>query len=124
MLWFEKQKGLATGLAVAGFGLAKVIASPLMEALLGATTAEGVLVDPTRVYKMFYILAVLYLVMMFIGHLLIKKPAGWVEADHAKQSFNYMAVLKNKTFIGIWIMFYINITCGLALISFRHVDGL
>ena len=117
MLWFDKQKGLATGLAVAGFGLAKVIASPLMEALLGATTAEGVLVDPTRVYKMFYILAALYLVMMFIGHLLIKKPAGWVEADHAKQSFNYMAVLKNKTFIGIWIMFYINITCGLALIA-------
>ena len=31
MLWFKEQKGLATGLAVAGFGLAKVIASPLME---------------------------------------------------------------------------------------------
>ena len=30
MLWFEDKKGLATGLAVAGFGLAKAIASPIM----------------------------------------------------------------------------------------------
>src|SRR5690606_42152237 len=38
MLWFDKHRGLATGLAVAGFGLAKVIASPLMEFLLGERT--------------------------------------------------------------------------------------
>ena len=34
MLWFEDKKGLATGLAVAGFGGAKAIASPIMQALL------------------------------------------------------------------------------------------
>ena len=117
MLWFYKQKGLATGLAVAGFGLAKVIASPAIEMLLGPTNADGTLVDPTNIYKMFYILAAVYLVMMLIGHLLIKKPAGWAEESVHTESFNYMAVLKNKTFIGIWLMFYINITCGLALIS-------
>ena len=33
MLWFAKS--LATGIAVAGFGLAKAIASPLMEYLIG-----------------------------------------------------------------------------------------
>ena len=31
MLWFADNKGLATGIAVAGFGLAKAIASPLMD---------------------------------------------------------------------------------------------
>ncbi len=117
MLWFIDQKGLATGLAVAGFGLAKVIASPLMQALLGPATAEGVLVDPTRVYKMFFILAGIYLVLMMIGHVLIKKPDGWVEEESSSLVFHYAAVLKNKTFIGIWVMFYINITCGLALIA-------
>jgi MFS transporter, OFA family, oxalate/formate antiporter len=117
MLWFEKQKGLATGLAVAGFGLAKVIASPLMEKLLGERNNEGILVDATNIYTMFYILAGVYLVMMFIGHLLIKKPAGYEEESVQTQSFSYRKVLKNKTFIGIWLMFYINITCGLALIS-------
>lgn len=117
MLWFKEQKGLATGLAVAGFGLAKVIASPLMEKLLGNRNSEGVLADPTNIYTMFYILAAIYLVMMFVGHLILKKPAGYEEENMEMHSFSYRKVLTNKTFIGIWLMFYINITCGLALIS-------
>ncbi|RLQ92019.1 OFA family MFS transporter [Planomicrobium sp. Y74] len=119
MLWFQNQKGLATGLAVLGFGLAKVIASPLMVNLLGARNSDGNLVDASNVYMMFYILAGLYLMMMIIGHLLIKKPAGYekeLSQSHGF-SFSYLNILKNKTFIGIWLMFYINITCGLALIS-------
>ena len=117
MLWFKEQKGLATGLAVAGFGLAKVIASPLMERLLGERNNEGILVNPTNIYTMFYVLAGIYLVMMIIGHLILKKPAGYEEESIQMQSFSYRKVLTNKTFIGIWLMFYINITCGLALIS-------
>ncbi|TWT00565.1 OFA family MFS transporter [Planomicrobium sp. CPCC 101079] len=117
MLWFKTQKGLATGLAVLGFGLAKVIASPLMEKLLGERTDEGILVNPASIYTMFYILAGLYLVMMVIGHLLLKKPGGYEKESPLSQGFSYKNVLTNKTFIGIWLMFYINITCGLALIS-------
>lgn len=117
MLWFKEQKGLATGLAVAGFGLAKVIASPLMEKLLGNRNSEGILVNPTNIYTMFYILAAIYLVMMVVGHLILKKPAGHEEESIEMNSFSYRKVLTNKTFIGIWLMFYINITCGLALIS-------
>jgi MFS transporter, OFA family, oxalate/formate antiporter len=117
MLWFGKQKGLATGLAVAGFGLAKVIASPLMENLLGERNSEGMLVNAANLYNMFYILAGVYLVMMIIGHLALKKPAGYEGESVQTQGFSYRKVLKNKTFIGIWLMFYINITCGLALIS-------
>lgn len=118
MLWFKDNKGLATGIAVAGFGLAKVIASPIIEMLLGATTADGMLVDPTRLYKLFYILAVAYFIMMFAGHLLLKKPSDWVEVSTKEKKGSYtMQVLKDKTFIGIWLMFYLNITCGLALIS-------
>ena len=50
MLWFKNNKGLATGIAVAGFGLAKVIASPIIEMLLGATNSDGTLADPSRLY--------------------------------------------------------------------------
>lgn len=117
MLWFDKQKGLATGLAVAGFGLAKVIASPLMERLLGERNSEGALVQATNIYTMFFILAGVYLAAMVIGHVLIKKPAGYEEETANARSFSYKKVLKSRTFIGIWLMFYINITCGLALIS-------
>lgn len=106
MLWFSDQKGLATGLAVAGFGLAKVIASPIMTALL----------DSVGIVSLFYILAALYFVMMFVGHLLLKKPEGWKE-EGGKSSAKVGDILKNPTFIGIWLMFYINISCGLALIA-------
>ncbi|MBO7600058.1 MAG: OFA family MFS transporter [Lachnospiraceae bacterium] len=118
MLWFQDKKGLATGLAVAGFGLAKAIASPIMQKILTAFDNNPA--------PMFFIMGGVYCVMMFIGHLLLKKPSTWVEKHSEggglKEFFrtlgeNFKTSFGNKTFIGIWIMFYINITCGLALIS-------
>lgn len=112
MLWFEDRKGLATGLAVAGFGAAKAIASPIMQKLMDSLGDGGV-------YKMFYILAIVYFVMMFVGHLLLAKPEGWHEPQTKEKGTGALAVIKTKpvVFIGIWLMFYLNITCGLALIS-------
>ena len=113
MLWFQDRKGLATGLAVAGFGAAKAIASPIMQALL-ENLGEG------GIYKMFWILAVVYFVMMFVGHLLLHKPEGWHEPQTKEKGQGILATIKTRpmlNYIGIWLMFYINITCSLALIS-------
>ena len=113
MLWFQDRKGLATGLAVAGFGAAKAIASPIMQWMLGGLGEGGI-------YKMFFILAAVYFVMMFVGHLLLKKPEGWHEPQKKEKGQGIWSVIKTKpltNYIGIWVMFYINITCGLALIS-------
>lgn len=114
MLWFKDKKGLATGLAVAGFGAAKAIATPIMTAML-----DGGMELPT----MFFILAGVYFVMMIVGHLLLKKPDGWHEEEAPKSEhpvrdfFSKFTVFKDKTFVGVWIVFYINITCGLAIIA-------
>lgn len=113
MLWFKDKKGLATGLAVAGFGAAKAIASPIMQGMLDNMGETGI-------YKMFYILAAVYFVMMFIGHLILAKPEGWVEPQTKSKDEGIIATLKTEpiaSYIGIWLMFYINITCGLAIIS-------
>lgn len=113
MLWFSDRKGLATGLAVAGFGAAKAIASPIMQGMLSGLGESGI-------YKMFLILAGVYFVMMFIGHLLLKKPDDWHEPQSKEKGQGIIDVIKTKpitNYIGIWLMFYINITCGLALIS-------
>ena len=113
MLWFKDRKGLATGLAVAGFGAAKAIASPIMQALLG-DNKNG------EIFKMFYILACVYFVMMFVGHLILAKPADWVEPQTKSKDEGIIATLKREpiiSYVAIWLMFYINITCGLALIS-------
>ena len=108
MLWFKDNKGLATGISIMGFGLAKAIAVPIMEFLqnhFGITT-------------MFLVLGCIYFVMIFVGHLLLKKPDGWTE-DNSNNKSNVLHMFKNKTFVGIWLMFYINIHCGLMIISYE-----
>lgn len=108
MLWFEKNKGLATGISIMGFGLAKAIATPIMD----------VLQNKVGVAAMFMILGAVYFVIMFIGHLLLKKPAGWVEPQ-TKEKTHIWSMFKKREFIGIWLMFYINIHCGLMIISYE-----
>jgi OFA family oxalate/formate antiporter-like MFS transporter len=108
MMWFSEHKGLATGIAITGFGLAKVIASPIIEHLLQVTT----------VFNMFYILGIIYLICMIIGTLLIKKPYADKNIKLEKISLNDMKdIILNKTYLAIWFVFFINITCGLAIIS-------
>ena len=109
MLWFDKQKGLATGISIMGFGLAKAIATPIMELIQ----------NNLGISQMFYILGFVYFIMMFIGHLLLKKPDGWVEPEDKKDEFKPLSMFKDKTFLGIWLMFFINIHCGLALITYE-----
>ena len=113
MLWFSNNKGLATGLAVAGFGAAKMIFSPIITALISAIGVETTL----------YVLASVWFVMMFCGHLLLKKPEGWIEPHkpfEIKEFFKRFKIFLDPKFVGIWLVFYLNITCGLALI---HCEG-
>lgn len=109
MLWFKDNKGLATGISIMGFGLAKAIATPIMEKLQ----------HTFGISSMFIVLGIAYFCMMFLGHLLLKKPEGWVESNETNDSFNALDMFKNKTFLGIWLIFYINIHCGLMLITYE-----
>lgn len=108
MLWFSENKGLGTGISIMGFGLAKAIASPIMNSLQ----------NTIGLANMFFVLGAVYFVMMMLGHFLLKKPDGWVEPQE-EDGFHSLSMLKNRNFLCIWLMFYINITCGLALISFE-----
>ena len=109
MLWFSERKGLATGISIMGFGLAKAIATPIMELIQKSLGISA----------MFYILGCAYFALMFLGHILLKKPDGWVEPDGAKSDFKPLSMFKDKTFVGIWLMFFLNIHCGLALITYE-----
>ena len=84
-----------------------------MQAMLGNLGDGGI-------YKMFFILAAAYFVLMFLGHLLLKKPEGWHEPQGKEAKPSIMEVIRTRpitNYIGIWFMFFLNITCGLALIS-------
>lgn len=105
MLWFKDNKGLATGISVCAFGFASTIASPIITFLTHRVSLP----------MTFIIMAVMYFVPMFVGHLLLHKPDGWAEPQTVSD-FKVSTILKDKVFIGMWIMFFLNITCGLALI--------
>ncbi|MCR5149767.1 MAG: OFA family MFS transporter [Clostridiales bacterium] len=108
MLWFSDNKGLATGISIMGFGLAKAIATPVM----------NILEKRCGVGNMFIILGCFYCVMMFLGHILLRKPEGWVEPK-IKEKSNILSIFKSRQFLGIWLMFFINIHCGLMIISYE-----
>jgi len=108
MLWFSDNKGLATGISIMGFGLAKAIATPFMDWISGSLGISA----------MFYILGAVYFILMFIAHLILKKPANWTEETNKTKS-SALSIFKNREFIGIWLMFFLNIHCGLMIISYE-----
>lgn len=107
MLWFKDNKGLATGISIAGFGLAKAIATPIMTWLLAQF----------GIWAMFLILGGFYFIIMMTGHFLLEKPIDWVESKEIPK-FS-LGIFKNRYFRRIWLIFFINIHCGLMLISYE-----
>lgn len=119
--WFPDRRGLATGLAIMGFGFAAAIASPIMDTLIKSVGTANT----------FYILGVSYLIIMTLSSLYLERPpAGWmpegfkekiesgktkVKEDLAQLTAN--EAVKTKRFYYLWIMLFINITCGIAILS-------
>lgn len=114
MLWFSEHKGLATGIAISGFGLSKVIFSPFIE---WCNTEYSVITT-------LIILTLFSVICMSIATYLIKKPDDWIEPKVKFNIKSYFNILKEPIYIMIWVIFYLNITCGLALISFEKSIGL
>ena len=121
MKWFPDRRGLATGLAIMGFGFGAFFGAPVMAKLIQSIGISGT----------FYTLGAVYLVVMLASaQYLEPPPAGWKPAgmEEALASgkkkpamdlmpMNANEAVKTKPFYGLWIMMFINITCGIAVIS-------
>ena len=114
--YFPNRPGFATGLAIMGFGFASLIAGPLMQYLV----AQVGLVDT------FIILGVIYLVIMGSSSLYLKAPqpkhSTRTSKDRSTMYVHTHGMLANdamKTwqFGALWWVFFINITCGIGLLS-------
>jgi OFA family oxalate/formate antiporter-like MFS transporter len=119
--WFPDRRGLATGLAIMGFGFAAAIASPVMNSLI----------ESVGIANTFYILGISYFIIMTLSSLYLEKPPeGWAPAgfEAAQQSGKIKVKkdlsqltanesIKTKRFYYLWIMLFINVTCGIAIIS-------
>ncbi|PTX64970.1 OFA family oxalate/formate antiporter-like MFS transporter [Melghirimyces profundicolus] len=119
--WFPDRRGLATGLAIMGFGFASLISGPIMARLIGSTG-----IAPT-----FYILGTVYFLLMVGSSLyLAPPPQGWMPEGFQKQieagtrrpvrdmaQLTAKQALKTRRFYFLWLMLFINVTCGIAIIS-------
>ncbi|HGU0348015.1 TPA: OFA family MFS transporter [Streptococcus pyogenes] len=115
--WFPDKRDMATGFAIMGFGFASLLTSPIAQWLI---ETEGLVAT-------FYLLGLIYLiVMLFASQLIIKPTAAEIAILDKKrlQNNSYLIegmtakeALKTKSFYCLWVILFINITCGLGLIS-------
>jgi len=106
MMWFHERKGFAAGVSIAAFGLAGLIGNPLIGLLLANVT----------VYQAFYILTALYGVLCFVSWVVIDRPE-LNEQEQAEKTFKLKEVVLTKKFIFLWVVLFLNIAAGLALMS-------
>jgi MFS transporter, OFA family, oxalate/formate antiporter len=116
--WFPDKRGLATGMAIMGFGFAALIFGPVMAKLF----------ETVGVSNAFYILGVIYMVLILSSASYIERPPiGYLpegykqgEGKIIKEDLTNITAnesLKSTRFYYIWIMMFINIACGIAIIS-------
>ena len=117
--WFPDKRGLAVGLAVAGYGGGSAIFGPL---------ANLKLIPAYGVHTTFMILGVIFLFMTVIGAFLLHnppvgyRPAGWVPAPAAKAAgttyeFSPGEVLHTPAFYFMWVAYALGTSAGLMVIS-------
>jgi MFS transporter, OFA family, oxalate/formate antiporter len=119
--WFPDRRGLATGLAIMGFGFAALISSPLIVKLISTV----------GIANTFYIMGSAYFILIFVSsRYLSPPPEGWVpegmkaeivsgkkKANTDLSQLTANQAVKTKRFWYLWTMLFINITCGIAIIS-------
>jgi len=117
--WFPDKRGLAVGLAVAGYGGGSAIFGPL---------ANLKLIPAYGVHTTFMILGGIFLVMTVFGAFLLHnppagyKPAGWTPAPAAKAAgttyeFSPGEVLHTPAFYFMWVAYALGTSAGLMVIS-------
>jgi MFS transporter, OFA family, oxalate/formate antiporter len=92
--WFPRHQGLATGLAVSGFGGGAILLSQIARPLL----ANG-----WQVLDIFRTVGLIYGVLFLAGSLLLTAPA-WYKAGAAESKVEVGKLLKDKRF---WVIFYV-----------------
>lgn len=111
--WFPNRRGLATGIAIMGFGFSALIFAPVMEFLF----------DSVGVANAFYILGVLFFTVIFISSRYLAPPEKVIELKEQEVSKINLAnldakgALNSKRFYLVWGMVFINISCGIGIIS-------
>jgi OFA family oxalate/formate antiporter-like MFS transporter len=123
--WFPDHRGLATGLAIMGFGFGAFFGGPIFNFII-----ESFGVANNGIAFTWFISGAVYLVIMFASASYLERPPeGWmpdgmkaavasgekkVVQDLTQQTAN--EAVKTLPFYGLWVMMFINISCGIGVI--------
>jgi MFS family permease len=122
--WFPDRPGMATGMAIMGFGGGAFIASPLSVWLMGKfTTATHI-----GVMETFIIMGLIYFCFMMVGAAIVRvpppdwKPEGYVPPTQATKLITRNDVyvydaLKTPQFWLIWWVLCLNVTAGIGVLG-------
>ncbi|MEV4274957.1 OFA family MFS transporter [Actinoplanes xinjiangensis] len=148
--WFPDRPGLATGLAIMGFGGGAMIAGPASRQLMSLydpaydpSVATSV-ADGDALTALFLTLGIAYFVIMMFGVFNIRvpregwRPAGWDPATVREKPLVTTAdvsaanAIRTRSFWLLWIVLFCNVTAGIGILEqaspmiqdfFRGADG-
>ena len=122
--WFPDRPGMATGMAIMGFGGGAFIASPLSVWLMSRFST------PTHVgvAETFVVLGIVYAIFMLAGSAIVRvpaagwKPEGFVAATQSSklvttQNVYVYQALKTPQFWLIWWVLCLNVTAGIGVLG-------
>jgi MFS family permease len=124
--WFPDKRGMATGMAIMGFGGGAMVGAPLAAALMGhfaSPTSVGV-------WQSFLVMAAIYFVFMIGGALSYRvpptgwKPEGWTapakKASNAMITHRHVHVnvaWKTPQFRLVWLVLCLNVSAGIGILG-------
>jgi MFS family permease len=122
--WFPDRRGMATGMAIMGFGGGAMIGAPLANILIThfkTPTSVGV-------WQTFVTLAVIYFIFMTIGAFAYRvTPAGWSPDGWTPPSKNNAMITQNNVHLDdahktpqfwlIWWVLTLNVSAGIGVIG-------
>jgi len=132
--WFPDRPGMATGIAIMGFGGGALIASPWSAAMLGAfgvayEKGKVLAVADDAIATTFLVHGLVYAVFMTLGVLLVRvppegwRPKGWSPADSktgALITTNQVSArnaIRTPQFWCLWVVLCLNVTAGIGILE-------
>ncbi len=123
--WFPDRPGMATGMAIMGFGGGAMIGSPLADNLMKYFASS----NSVGVWQTFLTMGIIYFVFMMIGVFTIRVPAkDWKPEGYTPPvaSTNAMITTANVTadeaiktpqFYLLWLVLFLNVTAGIGILA-------
>ncbi len=122
--WFPDRRGMATGMAIMGFGGAAMIGAPLATRLMAGFADAG----KPGVWQTFLVLAAIYLVFMLAGSFAYRippagwQPSGWMPAGPGRMTAasGHVALhraARTPQFWLIWVVLLTNVSAGIGVLS-------